>query len=58
MKAAQINKYGGSEVVEINKNVPKPAAPRGQLLIEVYAAGVNPIDWKIREGYIPLDFAS
>ncbi len=56
MKAAQINKYGGSEVVEINKNAPKPAAPRGQLLVEVYAAGVNPIDWKIREGYIPLKF--
>ncbi|CAG1001388.1 MAG: NADP-dependent oxidoreductase [Candidatus Methanoperedens sp.] len=56
MKAAQINKYGGSEVVEINKNSPKPAAPRGQLLVEVYAAGVNPIDWKIREGYIPLKF--
>lgn len=56
MKAAQINKYGGSEVVEININTPKPAAARGQLLVEVYAAGVNPIDWKIREGYIPLKF--
>jgi len=56
MKAAQINKYGGSEVVEINTNAPKPAVSRGQLLVEVYAAGVNPIDWKIREGYIPLKF--
>ncbi len=56
MKAVQINKYGGSEVVEINKNEPKPTASRGQLLVEVYAAGVNPIDWKIREGYIPLQF--
>jgi NADPH:quinone reductase-like Zn-dependent oxidoreductase len=56
MKAVQINKYGGSEVVEINKNAPKPALSRGQLLVEVYAAGVNPIDWKIREGYIPLKF--
>jgi len=56
MKAAQINKYGGSEVVEINKNAPKPAVLPGQLLVEVYAAGVNPIDWKIREGYIPLKF--
>lgn len=56
MKAAQINKYGSNEVVEINKNTPKPAASRGQILVEVYAAGVNPIDWKIREGYIPLKF--
>ncbi len=52
MKAARISKYGGSEVVEINKNTPKPTASRGQLLVEVHAAGVNPIDWKIREGYL------
>jgi NADPH:quinone reductase-like Zn-dependent oxidoreductase len=42
MKAAQINKYGGSEVVEINKNTPKPVASRGQILVEVYAAGAKP----------------
>src|SRR5574341_1872278 len=60
MKAAQIKKYGGSEVVEINKNAPRPAVSRGHLLVEVYAAGVNPVDWKIREGYLhqmmPLQF--
>lgn len=56
MKAAQINKFGGSEVVEINKNAPKPVVSPGRLLVEVYAAGVNPIDWKIREGHIPLKF--
>ncbi len=56
MKAAQIKKFGGSEVVEINKNAPKPAASPRQILVEVYAAGVNPVDWKIREGYIPLQF--
>lgn len=50
MKAAQISKYGGSEVVEIN-NVPKPTSSSGKVLIEVRAAGVNPVDWKIREGY-------
>ncbi len=52
MKAVQINKYGGNEVVEINKNAPKPTLTQGHLLIEVYAAGVNPVDWKIREGYM------
>jgi alcohol dehydrogenase len=60
MKAVQINKYGGSEVVEINENVLKPTASQGHLLIEVYAAGVNPVDWKIREGHmsqmVPLKF--
>ncbi|VVB90500.1 Acryloyl-coenzyme A reductase [uncultured archaeon] len=62
MKAAQINKYGGSEVVEINNNAPKPNVSEGHLLVEVYAAGVNPVDWKIREGYmaknVPLKFPS
>jgi alcohol dehydrogenase len=60
MKAAQIKKYGGSEVVDINNNEPKPAVSEGHLLIEVHAAGINPVDWKIREGYmaqmIPLKF--
>jgi NADPH:quinone reductase-like Zn-dependent oxidoreductase len=60
MRAAQINKYGGSDVVEINKNAAKPAVAAGRVLVEVYAAGINPVDWKIREGYmskmVPLPF--
>jgi NADPH:quinone reductase-like Zn-dependent oxidoreductase len=60
MRAAQISKYGSSEVIETNKNAPKPTVQAGRVLVEVYAAGVNPIDWKIREGYMakmmPLQF--
>ncbi len=60
MKAAQISKYGSNEVVEINENAPKPAVAAGKLVVEIYAAGVNPIDWKVREGYmqkfVPLNF--
>ncbi len=60
MKAAQIKKYGGSGVVEINNNAPKPSVSEGHLLVEVHAAGINPVDWKIREGYmaqmLPLKF--
>lgn len=59
MKAAQINSYGGG-AVEINSGAPKPAASDGKILVEVHAAGVNPFDWKLREGYmqqmIPLKF--
>lgn len=55
--------YGSSEVVEINQNAAAPNDPSdGKVLVEVKAAGVNPIDWKIREGYmqqmIALQFPS
>lgn len=50
MKAVQINKFGGSEVIEVNNGAIKPALKLGQVLVEVYAAGINPIDYKIRNG--------
>src|SRR3989344_9099259 len=60
MKTAQINKYGGKEAVEINDTVSKPQAEEGKIVVEIYAAGVNPIDWKICQGYmaqmVPLQF--
>ncbi|MGB6627649.1 MAG: hypothetical protein WBE61_05930 [Nitrososphaeraceae archaeon] len=49
MKSAQINKYGSSEVVEINQNTPEPTLSSGKVLVTIKAAGVNPADWKIRE---------
>ncbi len=59
MKAAQYNSYGGPEVIEI-KDVSEPALNKGQVLVEVYAASINPIDWKVRAGYMkdmmPLKF--
>jgi NADPH:quinone reductase-like Zn-dependent oxidoreductase len=62
MKSVQINRYGGSEVIEINRNIPEPAVSAGKVLVNVKAAGVNPADWKIREGYFqqmaPLQFPS
>ena len=50
MKAAQTNKYGGSEVFEINQKTSEPTVSAGRAFIDVKAAGVNPADWKIREG--------
>ena len=63
MKSAQIKSFGGSEVVEINQGTPALNDPSaGKVLVDVKAAGVNPADWKIREGYfqqmMPLQFPS
>lgn len=51
MKAVQITAYGGPEVVVIN-DVPRPTLAAGQLRVSVAAAGVNPVDWKIRDGHM------
>lgn len=60
MKAAQIQTYGGPDVLQTVTGVPQPVPAAGQVLIEVHAAGVNPFDWKVREGYMkdmtPLNF--
>lgn len=57
MKAAQINEYGGSEVLKLNPDAPKPTPKDGQVLVEVYAAAVNPWDNKVRDGSVK-DFIS
>ena len=50
MKSAQINEYGGSEVIKINQSTSEPTISSGKVLVNIKAAGVNPADWKIREG--------
>lgn len=50
MKAVQITNYGTSDVLNFQKNAAMPAVSPGNVLIEVCAAGVNPIDWKIQAG--------
>jgi NADPH:quinone reductase-like Zn-dependent oxidoreductase len=56
MKAVQINQYIPLQDVDVKSNIDKPSAQAGQLLIEVQAAGVNPIDWKICEGHVKSRF--
>jgi alcohol dehydrogenase len=52
MKSAQITRYGNTnEVIEI-RQTSTPNLSAGKVLVEVKAAGINPIDWKIREGYM------
>lgn len=49
MRAAQYSSFGGPEVLEI-ADVPEPHPGPGEIRIAVRAAGINPIDWKVRQG--------
>lgn len=52
MKAVRIHEYGGPEVLRY-EDVPRPEPAADEVLVRIHAAGVNPIDWKVREGHIP-----
>jgi NADPH:quinone reductase-like Zn-dependent oxidoreductase len=49
MNAIRMHSYGGPEVL-LYEEVPRPHVREGEVLIRVHAAGVNPLDWKVRAG--------
>jgi NADPH:quinone reductase-like Zn-dependent oxidoreductase len=51
MKAVRIHAYGGPEVLTY-EDVPIPVLAEDDVMIRVHAAAINPVDWKIREGYL------
>src|SRR5437868_14841822 len=51
MKAIRIHNYGGPEVLKY-EDAPRPEPQAGEVLVRVHAAGGNPSDWKVREGYM------
>ncbi|MCZ7681764.1 MAG: NADP-dependent oxidoreductase [Sandaracinaceae bacterium] len=50
MRAARIHRYGPPEVLQVD-DVPAPRPGPRDLRVEVHAASVNPVDWKIRSGH-------
>lgn len=49
MRAIRFHEFGGPEVLVLEE-VPRPAPKAKELLVRVLAAGVNPVDWKVRSG--------
>jgi NADPH:quinone reductase-like Zn-dependent oxidoreductase len=56
MKAVRVNQWGSSEAA-IFEDIECPQPQAGEVLVRVKAVSINPIDWKIREGYLQ-DFVS
>ena len=52
MKAIRFHAFGGSGVLKMEE-LPRPDPGEEELLVKVMAAGVNPVDYKIREGKYP-----
>src|SRR5512143_1912250 len=49
MRAVAFQAFGGPETLAV-MDLPRPKPAPGEILIRAVAAGVNPVDWKMREG--------
>ncbi|MEY4509755.1 MAG: hypothetical protein RLZZ450_1877 [Pseudomonadota bacterium] len=50
MRAIVIDRYGSAEQLRLADDVPMPDVADNQVLVRVRAAGVNPLDWRVRAG--------
>jgi NADPH:quinone reductase-like Zn-dependent oxidoreductase len=63
VKAIRIHSYGSADQLKL-EDAPDPALREDQVLVKIAYAGINPVDWKIREGYmkdrlkLPLPFTA
>lgn len=55
MKAVKFEKYGSVDVLRVEE-VPRPTPKANQVLIKVKAAGINPGEASIREGWLDKQF--
>jgi NADPH:quinone reductase-like Zn-dependent oxidoreductase len=54
-KAVKFDHYGGLDVLHIDE-LPLPVPGNGEVLVRVKAAGINPIETKIREGFLAVSW--
>lgn len=56
MKAVVIDRYGSADTLQYQDR-PDPTPQANEVLVRVQAVGINPIDWKVRQGefrFLPL----
>jgi len=53
MKVVRAHEFGGPEVLKY-EDISMPEPSQGEIRIRVIAAGVNPMDWKARQGALKL----
>ncbi|MHA7134106.1 NADP-dependent oxidoreductase [Oerskovia turbata] len=51
MRAITYSRFGGADVLELSE-LPTPKIGPDTVLVRVKATSVNPVDWKVREGYL------
>jgi len=59
INAIQVHAYGDADQLKLER-IARPEPQEGEVLVREYATGVNPVDWKIRKGwlkdFLPLTF--
>lgn len=53
MKRIQYNKYGGPELMRL-EDFELATPGKGEVAVQVKFAAINPIDWKVRNGYLKM----
>ena len=54
MRALMLTRYGGPEATDLRDGVPMPSVGPRQVLVKVRAAGLNPVDFKTRDGKLKV----
>ena len=52
MKAVYIKEFGGLDKLIYSEDFPKPVLKEAEVLIRIKAVSVNPVDYKVREGFL------